>query len=29
LPDAMAYAGADEPQITGHIPLPKRRPIPR
>jgi len=29
LPDAMAYAGADEPPITGHIPLPKRRPIPR
>jgi hypothetical protein len=29
LPDAMAYVGADEPQITGHIPLPKRRPIPR
>ena len=29
LPDALAYAGADEPSITGHIPLPKRRPIPR
>ena len=29
LPDAMAYADTDEPQITGHIPLPKRRPIPR
>jgi hypothetical protein len=29
LPDALAYAGADEPPITGHIPLPKRRPIPR
>jgi hypothetical protein len=29
LPDATAYAGADEPPITGHIPLPKRRPIPR
>jgi hypothetical protein len=27
--DALAYAGADEPAITGHIPLPKRRPIPR
>jgi hypothetical protein len=23
------YAGADEPAITGHIPLPRRRPIPR
>jgi hypothetical protein len=29
LPDALAYAGTDEPPITGHIPLPKRRPIPR
>jgi hypothetical protein len=29
LPDALAYAGADESPITGHIPLPKRRPIPR
>jgi hypothetical protein len=29
LPDTLAYAGADEPPITGHIPLPKRRPIPR
>jgi hypothetical protein len=29
LPDALAYAGADEPSITGHISLPKRRPIPR
>jgi hypothetical protein len=29
LPDALAYAGADEPPITGRIPLPKRRPIPR
>jgi hypothetical protein len=29
-PDAQASAGtADEPPITGHIPLPKRRPIPR
>ena len=28
LPDAMAYAGADEPQITGHIPLPKEAPNP-
>jgi hypothetical protein len=26
-PDAQA--SADEPPITGHIPLPKRRPIPR
>jgi hypothetical protein len=24
-----AQASADEPPITGHIPLPKRRPIPR
>jgi hypothetical protein len=29
LPDALAYAGADEPPITGHIPMQKRRPIPR
>jgi hypothetical protein len=29
LPEALAYAGADEPPVTGHIPLPKRRPIPR
>jgi hypothetical protein len=29
LPDASAYAGTDAPPITGHIPLPKRRPIPR
>jgi hypothetical protein len=29
LPDALAYAGADEPPATGHIPLPKRRPLPR
>ena len=29
LPDALAYASADEPSITGHIPLPKRRPVPR
>jgi hypothetical protein len=29
LPEALAYAGADMPPITGHIPLPKRRPIPR
>ena len=28
-PDAQASAGTDEPAITGHIPLPKRRPIPR
>jgi hypothetical protein len=27
--DALAYAGTDQPQITGHIPLPKKRPIPR
>jgi hypothetical protein len=26
---AQASAGTDEPPITGHIPLPKRRPIPR
>ena len=26
---AQAFAGTDEPPITGHIPLPKRRPIPR
>jgi hypothetical protein len=29
LPDAQASAGANEPPITGHIPLPKRHPIPR
>jgi hypothetical protein len=29
LPDALAYAGADEPPVTGHIPLPRRRPNPR
>jgi hypothetical protein len=29
LPDVLAYASADEPLITGRIPLPKRRPIPR
>jgi hypothetical protein len=29
LPETLAYAGADEPPITRHIPLPKRRPIPR
>jgi hypothetical protein len=29
LPDALAYAGADEAPVTGHIPLPKRRPVPR
>ena len=28
-PDAQASAGTQEPPITGHIPLPKRRPIPR
>jgi len=28
-PDAQASAGTDEPPITGPIPLPKRRPIPR
>jgi hypothetical protein len=28
-PEAQASAGTDEPPITGHIPLPKRRPIPR
>ena len=28
-PEAQASAGADESPITGHIPLPKRRPIPR
>jgi hypothetical protein len=26
---AQASAGTDEPPITGHIPLPKRRPTPR
>jgi hypothetical protein len=29
LPEAMAYASANEPRVTGRIPLPKRRPIPR
>jgi hypothetical protein len=29
LPDAQASAGTKEPPIIGHIPLPKRRPIPR
>jgi hypothetical protein len=29
LPDAQAAAGTVELPITGHIPLPKRRPIPR
>jgi hypothetical protein len=29
LPDAQADAGTVERPITGHIPLPKRRPIPR
>ena len=29
LPDAQASAGTDGPPIAGHIPLPKRRPIPR
>jgi hypothetical protein len=29
LPDVRASAGADESPIAGHIPLPKRRPIPR
>jgi hypothetical protein len=29
LPDALAYAGADEPAVTGRIPLPKRQPIRR
>jgi hypothetical protein len=28
-PDAQASAGTNELPITGHIPLPKRRPIPR
>jgi hypothetical protein len=28
-PDALASAVTNEPPITGHIPLPKRRPIPR
>jgi hypothetical protein len=28
-PDARASAGTDGPLITGHIPLPKGRPIPR
>jgi hypothetical protein len=29
LPEAQASARADELPINGHIPLPKRRPIPR
>jgi hypothetical protein len=29
LPDAQASARSDELPIVGHIPLPKRRPIPR
>jgi hypothetical protein len=29
LPDAQAAAGTVDLPITGHIPLPKRRPIPR
>jgi hypothetical protein len=29
LSNAQASARSDEPPITGHIPLPKRRPIPR
>jgi hypothetical protein len=29
LPDVQASARADELPIVGHIPLPKRRPIPR
>jgi hypothetical protein len=28
-PDAEAFAAIDEPPINGHIPLPKRRPLPR
>ena len=28
-PNAQASASADKPPIAGHIPLPKRRPIPR
>jgi hypothetical protein len=28
LPDALAYASADAFPITGHVPLPKKRPIP-
>jgi len=27
--DPNALASADEPTVTGHIPLPKKRPIPR
>jgi hypothetical protein len=27
--NAQANVGTDEPPITGHVPLPKRRPIPR
>ena len=29
VPNAQASAGINEPPFTGHIPLPKRRPIPR
>jgi hypothetical protein len=28
-PDAQASARTEEPAISGHVPLPKRRPIPR
>jgi hypothetical protein len=28
-PEAEAFAAIDEPPINGHIPLPKRRPLPR
>ena len=28
-PDSQASAGINEPPIAGHIPLPKKRPIPR
>jgi hypothetical protein len=28
-PDAQAFADSDRTLITGHIPLPKKRPIPR
>ena len=29
VPNAQASADTDQPPITGHIPLPKKRPIPR
>jgi hypothetical protein len=29
VPNAQASAATDQPRITGRIPLPKRRPIPR